>query len=854
MVSRVMRKAYGLGGGTIDVLPAPILAERAPTTSDTNNPVGQLWFDQSVSPSVLYVHDGGGTWETGGNAEATTSAFGIVMLDADLTDGAAADTVPTSVATKAYVDGIAIAGAPVATEAVAGIGQLATDAEAVAGTASTPLLALFVTPSNLTPVFAAPPAIGGTTPAAGTFTDLTADGNGTVSLGANAASDFTITGAFDLTLATTLGSVVVNAGEAAADAIDLNATSGGLDVDVALLASITSTRNNAQAILLESTAGGIDILASGSGGAGEDIDIICTGGSVNISGTENAADAVTIAAANGGIDITCGGAAGEDIDLVNTSGSIHLDAGEGASDAINIDAAAGGMDVDIAGQINIASSQNAADAVVIIASAGGVDITATGTAGEDLDLLASGSSVNITATEDVSQAIYIRANGGTSETIRLHADQGTGVASINISSDVGGVTVTSGLASADAININATDAGGGIDIDSGTAGVIVDTTGAASIDAGAASNFSVSGAGIDLTLASSAGRVVVNGEEAAADAVRILSAAGGLDTNVALQLNLDSSQAAAADSVRIVASAADGGMDIDAGTGGITIDSTGAFSIDGAAASNVTTTGAGIDLTLNSVLGSVLVRSTEDAALAIRLHADGGTSETIQVHSDQGTGVGSINLLSDVGGITMTAGLATADAINLVTSNAAGGIDVDAGTNGVIVDTTGAISLDAAAASNFTATGAFDLTVASTLGSVIVSAGEAVSDAIQLTASDAAGGITLTAGTGDVNVAGDLNLTSVATKITLNGGAATDAIGTATLTAGTVTVANTNIAATDRIFLSRTAVNASTLLGELVYTISAGASFTVRAAETATPGDTEVGDVSSFSYIIFGQS
>src|SRR5690606_40990648 len=65
------------------------------------------------------------------------------------------------------------------------------------------------------------------------------------------------------------------------------------------------------------------------------------------------------------------------------------------------------------------------------------------------------------------------------------------------------------------------------------------------IYAAAASNFSVSGAGIDLTLASSAGRVVMNGEEAAADALRLLSAAGGLDADVALQMNLVSSQNAA---------------------------------------------------------------------------------------------------------------------------------------------------------------------------------------------------------------------------------------------------------------------------------------------------------------------
>lgn len=251
--------------------------------------------------------------------------------------------------------------------------------------------------------------------------------------------------------------------------------------------------------------------------------------------------------------------------------------------------------------------------------------------------------------------------------------------------------------------------------------------------------------------------------------------------------------------------------------GAITVDTAAGISLDAATVSNFTVTGAGQDLNLLAVGGSVLVDSTENAALAIRLHANGGTSETIQIHADQGTGVASVGLLSDVGGITLRAtGLASADAINLEAP--AGGIDIDS-----------------ALTTNITSS-------------------QAAATAIALTASDAAGGITLTAGTGAVNVAGNLNLTSVATKITLNGGASTDHIGSGTLTAGTVTIANTNIASTDRIFIQRTAANASTTLGELSYTISAGASFTVDSLILGTPGSVQTGDLSSFVYIIFGQS
>ena len=104
--------------------------------------------------------------------------------------------------------------------------------------------------------------------------------------------------------------------------------------------------------------------------------------------------------------------------------------------------------------------------------------------------------------------------------------------------------------------------------------------------------------------------------------------------------------------------------------------------------------------------------------------------------------------------------------------------------------------------------------------------------------------------TGDTSVTGNLILSSVATQLQMNGGAATDFIGTATLTAGTVTVANTNIAATDRIFIQRQDINASTALGLLTYSISAATSFTITSVQAGTPANTETNDVSIVMYWI----
>ncbi len=92
--------------------------------------------------------------------------------------------------------------------------------------------------------------------------------------------------------------------------------------------------------------------------------------------------------------------------------------------------------------------------------------------------------------------------------------------------------------------------------------------------------------------------------------------------------------------------------------------------------------------------------------------------------------------------------------------------------------------------------------------------------------------------------------TLTADLLQIKGGAVTDFVGTGVLTAGTQTIANTNIATGDIILLTRIAVNASTSLGALTYTISNGASFTVTSATLSTPGSTETGDASSYDYFI----
>lgn len=112
--------------------------------------------------------------------------------------------------------------------------------------------------------------------------------------------------------------------------------------------------------------------------------------------------------------------------------------------------------------------------------------------------------------------------------------------------------------------------------------------------------------------------------------------------------------------------------------------------------------------------------------------------------------------------------------------------------------------------------------------------------------------VNLNAGTGGVNVNSNLNMTTAATKISLTGGAATDFIGTGTLVGGVCIISNTNIAATDRIMITRSDLNGSPALGNLIYLINAGINFRVTSSNNA--GVIVATDVSSFTYVIFRQS
>jgi len=192
------------------------------------------------------------------------------------------------------------------------------------------------------------------------------------------------------------------------------------------------------------------------------------------------------------------------------------------------------------------------------------------------------------------------------------------------------------------------------------------------------------------------------------------------------------------------------------------------------------------DFNLTSA-ASISLATTADVPGAITLQADGGTAETILIHTEQGTSATSIELLSDVGGITMEAvGNATANAINLTAD--AGGIAASA-----------ALGIDVS--SSYANAAAITLNASDAAGGIVMFAG---TGGFAVSSTD--GSIDLESGTGDINIGADATAKAIvigsitagttveidtATSFVLNGGIATTySVGAATTT-GTITIGGT---------------------------------------------------------------
>jgi hypothetical protein len=468
-----------------------------------------------------------------------------------------------------------------------------------------------------------------------------------------------ITGAAteDFSVVNTGGSIVLSGSEDATDAVNIDATGGGIDIDAA-------------------------------GEAGQDIVITNTGGSVNLIASEAVTDAINIDASDaaGGVDIDSGTGgifadstgiisidAADDLNLTLTSGadaedltiavggsgnsSLFLSSIGTATDAMSLQVtgASGGIDIDTTndGIISIVSTDDLILEVtagstgedIIIQTTGATDnhilIDSEGTTANTIALQSLAGGLDIDAKDDIVITVASTASGDLLALTQTGAVSGAGI------------TATAAGTGAAAISLQA--AAGGIDIDAGTSGInMAATAGDVTITNTTAK---------DIIIDAQAGRVLITGTESAADA--ILLTADGTNGEIALTAKV-------------------GGIDIDAASGPITIDAAGAA---GDLISIKNTNGTGVSVTTAEVAaiqlytpaGGIGLASGLAAADAIRIEAQ-GTNGQITVQNILGTTASSttqtdasIQLYSQVGGIGLTSGLSAADAIRLETT-AAGGL------------------------------------------------------------------------------------------------------------------------------------------------------------------------------------
>jgi len=190
-----------------------------------------------------------------------------------------------------------------------------------------------------------------------------------------------------------------------------------------------------------------DIASSG------DIDLVSTNdAAAAIYLRENAGTSGTIKIhADQGTSVTEGASS---IQLLSDAGGVELKSTANLAKSIKL-IADGGTSETIYIQSDRGTSESS---IQLLSDAGGIDIDAA--TGKDVDI--AGGTVNLTSSDDTASAIYLRANAGTSETIKIHADQGTGAASIAAVSDAGGITLDAGL------DIVLSADGGNVTMDDGT--------------------------------------------------------------------------------------------------------------------------------------------------------------------------------------------------------------------------------------------------------------------------------------------------------------------------------------------------------------------------------------------------
>ena len=424
---------------------------------------------------------------------------------------------------------------------------------------------------------------------------------------------------------------------AAAGNFDIDLQSTG-DFVIQDAGTAWATFTDAQALTVNGTGAiGLDSdLASHFKTSVGDLTLEAETGSLVLKGDEAAADAIYLDAndaAGTGITMVTGATAGYSLSGgpfdVSSTGILNLYGGGAAT----FGTTAGDVTLSAdAGSLILHGDENVADAIQVVAAAGGIDISASGSAGEDIDITATGSSINLVSTEAQLDAIRLDADATTGSGIQIDAydsvtnttgkiqlDAGSGGIDMNSSGNItldttdGDVTLTAG-GSGKNVEIASSLSNVNIQTSSSSKFINIGTTAyARTINIGTSTQADTINIGSDISTTD----ILQIGNIGNATQVDLHAGTGGLDIVTT---------GTTSDALDIDVTGVGGGMDVDV-VGAIAIDSSSAgISLDGVTASNFTVTGASQDLTLSSAGGSVGISATEAAvdSITIFANAEGG--------------------------------------------------------------------------------------------------------------------------------------------------------------------------------------------------------------------------------------
>ena len=504
-----LNQAAGLDNPLQSVFPQPVVATRTPTTSDKRYPIGQLWVDKSTDQAwtLTSVSAGSATWAlsspgssdvdtltgdsggaispaagnitmTGGTNITTVGTAGTITFNLD-----AAITLATSITSALYTTAAAsdlLITAATGQDIVLKMGDNAAankvsftdsdDAEVFSidsnggiGTlAGLTVTGAFTTSggaasinasSNFNTVINSGTSTGTVTIGNGAAGAITVDTAAGISLDAATASNFTVTGAADLVIASSAGGVNITSGEAATSTgvtIDATAADGGVTIDAGtggILVGNTADCTTIDVGDFAPTASRTITVGGGqvaTAGVADTIDI-----GVDAVTTEATASKV-INVGTGTLDtgtltlnllsgtITSGTAA---VNLLSGTGTKTFNIGNSTGTTTNLD-----------GPFLVNDSINSNTSINTGTSTGTVSV---------------GNSAAGAITVDTAAGISLDAATASNFTV-------TGAADLSLISTAGSVNVTAGEADAAAIALQA--ASGGLDIDTGLA-IIADAAG-----------------------------------------------------------------------------------------------------------------------------------------------------------------------------------------------------------------------------------------------------------------------------------------------------------------------------------------------------------------------------------------